>query len=122
VQRNLIGVVDDDHGMLKAVGRLLEAYGFQTRLFGSAEAFMEAGPTEVACLILDIHLPKMSGIDLRRELSRSGVSIPVIFITAHDDEWTNRLVADVGCAACLPKPFASPALLEAVKKAIGAQT
>ena len=122
VRRNLIAVVDDDRDMLKGIGRLLEAYGFQTRLFSSAEAFMEAGARDAACLILDIDLPGMSGIDLRRQLSRSGFSVPVIFVTAHDDEWTYRQVADAGCVAFLLKPFASTALVEAVNKAIGAET
>jgi FixJ family two-component response regulator len=83
---------------------------------------MEAGARDAACLILDIDMPGMSGIDMRRELSRSGFSVPVIFVTAHDDEWTYRQVADVGCVAFLPKPFASTALVEAVNKAIGAET
>jgi FixJ family two-component response regulator len=123
VQRNLIAVVDDDRGILTGIGRVLEANGFQTMLFASAEAFMaNAAGTEAACLVLDIDLPGMSGIDLRRKLLRSGVSIPVIFVTAADTELTYQQVNDVGCAACLPKPFSSMALLGAVRKALGIES
>jgi FixJ family two-component response regulator len=116
----LIAVVDDDPSMLESIGRLLEALGFEIKLFSSAEAYKaQLGATGAACLILDINLPGMSGIDLQRELSSSGIAVPVIFITGNDSEVTMRSVAEAGCVACLPKPFGAPALLEAVNKAIG---
>jgi len=120
---NLVVVVDDDPGMLNSIGHLLEAYGFDIKLFPSAEAFKEQGECAGAvCFILDINLPGMSGIELQRELlSKSRTSVPVIFITGNDSEATFRSVAELGCIACLSKPFRAPALLEAVNKAIGRQ-
>ena len=121
--RNLIVVVDDDPDMLESVGHLLEAYGFDTKLFSSAEACKtQCGAIGAACLILDINLPGISGIDLRRELLRAGISVPVIFMTGNDSEATMRSVAEVGCVACLQKPFRAPALLEAINKALGSTT
>ena len=118
--RNLIAVVDDDPSMLESVGQLLEAYGFDTKLFSSAEACRtQCGAIGAACLILDVNLPGMSGIDLRRELLRAGISVPVIFMTGNDSEATMRSVAEVGCVACLQKPFRAPALLEAINRAVG---
>ena len=118
--RNLIAVVDDDPDMLESVGRLPEAYGFDSKVFSSAESCKkQCGAIGAACLILDINLPGMSGIDLRRELLSSGISVPVIFMTGSDSEATMRSVAEVGCAACLQKPFRAPALLEAINKAVG---
>jgi FixJ family two-component response regulator len=117
---DVVAVVDDDSSILRSVGRLLETLGFRPELFGSAEAFMaEAGVVNPACLVSDIHMPGMSGIDLQLQLSRLGVSVPVIFITAHDSEATMRSVSEAGGVACLRKPFSASALLEAVKKAIG---
>jgi FixJ family two-component response regulator len=115
----LIIVVDDDPSVLKSVGRLLNANGFETRLFSSAEAYKaEAGATGVACLILDIQLGAVSGLDLQRELLGAGSPVPVIFITASDSEATRRSAVEVGCIACLPKPFTATSLMEAVNKAI----
>jgi FixJ family two-component response regulator len=115
----VIIVVDDDPSVLKSVGRLLKAHGFETRLFSSAEAYKaEAGATGVACLILDVQLGAGSGLDLQRELLRAGSPVPVIFITASDSETTRRSAAEVGCIACLSKPLTATSLMEAVKKAI----
>lgn len=118
--RNLIAVVDDDPDMLESVGHLLNAYGFDTKLFSSAEACKkECGAIDAACLILDINLSGMSGVDFRRELLSSGISVPVIFMTGSDSEALMRSIAEVGCVACLPKPFAAPALMDAINKAVG---
>ena len=119
-KRNLIIVVDDDHDVLKSIGRLLEANGFETKLFSSAEAYKaHAESRDAACLILDIH---MSGVDLRRELVRSDIPTPVIFITGDDSAATERSVAEVGCVACIRKPCTATALLEAVKTAVRRDT
>jgi FixJ family two-component response regulator len=119
--RHLIVVVDDDHNVLKSIGRLLEANGFETKLFSSAEAYKAYYRTsDAACLILDIHMRGMSGIDLQRELIRSGELVPVIFITGDDSVATERSVAEAGCA-CIRKPCTATALLEAVKKAVSGE-
>ena len=86
-QSKLIAVVEDDPGMRKALDRLLRAAGYKTELFPSAEALMATETPHLAdCLIFDIHLPGISGLELRRRLTASGHKPPVIFITALDDE------------------------------------
>ena len=116
----VIYVVDDDHDVLKSVGRLLKLRGFASRLFPSAEAF-EAGvdTSEATCLILDIRLGETSGIELRYKLSRSSFPVPVVFITADDSDATRQSAVAAGCVAYLRKPFTSKALVDAVTEAIG---
>lgn len=117
-QRDVIFVVDDDPGILKSVGRLLAAHGYIPRLFNSAEAFQAHTPfDEGACLILDIQLGVVSGIELGRAISLSADSIPIIFITGNDSEPTRRRAMDVGCIAYLTKPLSAAVLVDAVTKA-----
>src|SRR3954447_25271141 len=81
--RHLVIVVDDDPSLLRAVQRVLQVHGFETETFSSVEGFLEgAHLDEATCLVLDVHLQHMSGIELRRQLTHSGHSLPVIFITA----------------------------------------
>jgi FixJ family two-component response regulator len=115
---NAIFVIDDDPSFLKSVGRALTAHGFETQLFSSAESFQQTDQGEASCLVLDIQLGGMSGIDLRRELARSGSQIPVVFITADDNERTKRAANEAGCTAYLTKPFSPQALLDAVNRAL----
>jgi FixJ family two-component response regulator len=113
-------VVDDDAGFLKGVARLLSHNGIQSRTFASAEALIENGCTQTAtCLLLDINLGGISGIDLQRRLAASGSKCPVIFMTAHDDEATRNDALDAGCIAYLCKPFAAHDLLDAIRNAGG---
>jgi FixJ family two-component response regulator len=114
----VIAVVDDDASMLKGIERLLGAYGFVTKVFASAEAFLDLNSTtEVDCLLLDIHLGGMSGIDLRHLLTASGRTLPVIFMTAFDDEATRMQAQSAGCVAFLHKPFAANLLMGAIEQA-----
>ena len=85
----LVAVVDDDAAMRTSVERLLRASGYTTNAFASAEAFLRSGIVDSAIgLVLDVHLGGMSGLELRRRLLDSGATIPVVFITAFDDEAT----------------------------------
>ena len=105
-RRRIVAVVDDDPSMLRAVGDLLDAHGFATKVFASAEEFLDRGAaTQVDCLILDIHLCGMSGIELRLQLKASGSTLPVIFMTAIDDDAMCTEALKAGCVACLRKPF-----------------
>ena len=114
-----IAVVDDDVSMLKGIERLLGAYGFATKVFGSAEAFLELKATaDIDCLLLDINLGGMSGIELRRHLTASGCRLPVIFMTALDDEALPGQAITAGCVACLRKPFPARQLFDAIEKAV----
>jgi FixJ family two-component response regulator len=115
-----IAVVDDDPSMLRAIVRLLQARGFRTQAFASAQAFLTGDSATAAdCLVLDIDLGEMSGIDLRRQLTASGSRLPIIFITALDDEVLRDKAMAAGCVAYLRKPFAADALLAAIHKSTG---
>jgi FixJ family two-component response regulator len=106
-----IYLVDDDPSIRKGLSRLLQSFGCSVDTFGSAEEFLEAKVQESnSCLILDINLGKMSGFGLQEHLSDTGSSIPVIFITAYDDEHTHRRILKTG-APFLIKPFADQNLL-----------
>jgi FixJ family two-component response regulator len=98
--------------------RLIRAHGFEAELFDSIEAFDGgANLDDATCLVLDINLNGNSGIELRRRLTASGHSVPVIFITASDAETVRREALDAGCIAYLTKPFPAKALIEAIKAA-----
>ena len=113
-----IAVVDDDASMLKGIERLLGAYGFATKVFASAEAFLDLNAAvDVDCLLIDIHLGGMSGIELRDHLTASGCKLPVIFMTAFDDEATRMQAQSAGCVAFLHKHFVANLLLGAIGQA-----
>ena len=119
--RNVVLVVDDDPGMLKAVKRLLRQHGYDSVLFPSAEAFWDYSDFDAACcLILDIHLNKELGIDLRHRLTAAGVSLPVIYITGNDTPAVRTAAQASGCIAYLAKPFAVRSLLDPIEKASAA--
>jgi len=120
IVRKIIFVVDDDPGMRLGVKRLLNKHGFETELFDSVEDFHErADVRRPDCLVLDVKLKNGSGIDLRRELTNSGVSVPAIFITANDTDHTRKAAVDAGCVAYLTKPFSGKTLIDAIGKATG---
>jgi FixJ family two-component response regulator len=117
-RRKIVAVVDNDPSMLRAAETLLDAHGFATETFASAEEFLNRGAaTQVDCLLLDIYLGGMSGVKLRRQLEASGSTLPVIFMTAHDDEAIRRQALKAGCVAYLRKPFQGRQLIEAIEKA-----
>ena len=118
-RRKIVAVVDDDPSMLNAAESLLDAQGFATMVFASAEEFLDRGAaTQVDCLLLDIHLGGVSGIELRRRLKDSGSMLPVIFMTALDDEAVRKQALKAGCVAFLRKPFQARQLIDAIKKAV----
>ena len=114
-----IAIVDKDPSVRRALGRLLQAHGFRTQAYASAEAFLLRGRTdEPACIMLDIELEGMSGMELLDRLKADGSSRPVVVITAVDSESTRRRTLEAGCVACLQKPFSADLLLAAITKAI----
>lgn len=118
--RKLVLVVDDDPSILAAVERLLRVHGFDAEMFNTVESFLaRANLRGATCLVLDIHLNGMSGIELRRQLTLSGIELPVIFITANDSETTRKAAMEAGCAAYLPKPFPTKLLVDAIESALG---
>ncbi len=116
----LVSVVDDDESVREALPDLLREFGFAVEAFASAEAFLASNVVgRTRCLVLDIRMPGMSGLDLQRELRQRRQAIPIVFITAHGDESLRpRLIAG-GAVECLLKPFSETALLEAVNAALG---
>ena len=110
-----IAVIEDDPSMLQGLNRLLSAHGFRVQRFTSAESFLDDIATcEAKCVVVDIHLGGISGIDLQRQLASSGRDLPVIFMTAIDNEATRREAVEVGCVAYLKKPFLAKLLIDAI--------
>ncbi|CAN7289193.1 response regulator [Rhizobium leguminosarum] len=117
--RRTIAVVDDDASIRRSVGRLVNAYGFANVEYASAEAFLVRDPAvAIDCLVLDIGLGGIAGIELQRRLKEAGVNLPVIFITALEDERLRAEAEREGCIAYLRKPFAGSVLIAAIKKAL----
>jgi FixJ family two-component response regulator len=114
-QHQSIVVVEDDAGMSKAIARLLRAAGFQPTSFASAEELLQTEAVDsAACLVLDIHLPGLSGLELARLLVTSGRAKPVIFITGQDEASMRDEAHQLGCAY-FRKPFEGKKLLEAIR-------
>jgi FixJ family two-component response regulator len=114
----VVAIVEDDEAMRNALRRVLETEGFVTEVFGTAEACLaNDAAARAGCMVLDIQLPGMSGIDLRRHLLLAGRSIPTVFVTAYEDvRMRDLLVKATDC--CLVKPFAADALIHAVHRSI----
>ena len=112
-------VIDDDEDVVRAVRRLLRSAGFAIDTFASAEAFLDPGnQTRPDCLVLDVHLRGLSGFDLQDLLEASGRSIPIVFVTAHDDTGTRERAQKAATTEYLAKPFEDRSLLCAIHHAI----
>jgi FixJ family two-component response regulator len=112
-------VVDDDESVRESLPDLLKEFGFRALVFSSAEEFLASDSVDLAkCLLLDIVMPGMSGLDLQKELKSRGYTIPIIFITAQKDESTHARVLEQGAVGTLLKPFSDVALREALNKAV----
>jgi len=117
-EQPLVAVVDDDESVRESLPDLLWELGFAAHVFSSAQEFlMSDGSSGVGCLILDVAMPGMTGLDLQRELKRRGQKIPIVFITGHKDEVVRAQAYKEGAAAFLIKPFSDTALLEALNTA-----
>lgn len=118
VSQPIIFVIDDDASVRKALQRLIGSVGMTARTFASAEDFLEADLPLPDCLILDLCMPGMSGLELQQRLIASGKRVPIVFITAHDDE-RSRQAAMAACAVdFLRKPFEEQALLDVLSIAL----
>jgi FixJ family two-component response regulator len=117
----LVSVVDDDESVRESLPDLLRQCGFKAEAFASAEEFLASEALgQTRCLILDIAMPRMNGLDLQRELTLRRHEIPIVFITAHGDETTRPRLLKEGAVECLLKPFSEKALLDAVDVALRA--
>ena len=116
----LVSVIDDDESVREALPDLLREFGFSVEAFSSANEFLASSALwRSACLVLDIQMPGMSGLELHRELVRRQNVVPVVFITAHADQTLCGQVIKAGAIDCLKKPFSETDLLGAVNTALG---
>jgi FixJ family two-component response regulator len=116
----LVIIVDDDPSVRDALSLLLSSVGHQVRTYGSAQAFLDSGldPRGPACLVLDVRMPGLSGLDLQQELTARNRSLPIIFITGHGDIPMSVRAMKKGAVDFLPKPFDDSELLTAVQTAL----
>ena len=115
----VVFVVDDDPSLRRAIKRLVESVGSQVELFGSAHEFLQAQrPDAPSCLVLDIRLPKISGLEFQRQLTDAGIHIPIIFITAHGDIPMTVRAIKAGAVEFLTKPFRDQDLLDAIHQGL----
>jgi FixJ family two-component response regulator len=119
VASSAVYIIDDDHGMRQAVQDLVESVGLHAESFATAEEFLRKGCSpEASCLVLDVRLPTMSGLDFQRQLATAGVQIPIIFITAHGDIPMSVGALKAGAVEFLTKPFRDQDLLDAIQQAL----
>jgi FixJ family two-component response regulator len=121
IQRNTkaIAIVDDDDLMRSALQGFLKAVGLPAQAFASAEEFLNSGQQrEIGCLIADIRMPGISGLELQAKLNAENCRIPTIFITAHGDEKMRLQALRAGAVEFLAKPFDDEALLESIRVAL----
>ena len=115
----IVFVIDDDASFRQSTGRLIQSIGFQVKTFGAAAEFLSTGRTDVpSCLVLDVRLPGLSGLDLQQELGEAGIEIPIIFITGHGDIPMSVRAMKAGAVEFLTKPFREQDLLDAIRQAI----
>jgi FixJ family two-component response regulator len=115
----IVFAVDDDASMREALSRLFRSIGMRAEIFGSAQDFLIfKRPDAPACLVLDVRLPGLSGLDLQRELAAADCTIPIIFITGHGDIPMSVEAMKAGAVEFLTKPFRDQALLDAIHQAI----
>ena len=118
-ERLLLSVVDDDEMLRESLPDLLREFGFSARAFSSGQEFLSSNDVgETRCLILDVAMPGMSGLEVQEELKRRRQAMPIIFITGQKDEEIRRQAFSQGAVKFLLKPFSDSALLEAVNAAL----
>jgi FixJ family two-component response regulator len=115
-----VAIVDDDESVCRSLARLLRATGIHAVTYSSAEAFLaDSKRPQFDCVVLDVQLPGISGLELQRQLSIPGKSPPVIFITAHDDPRARDQALAAGCAAFFRKTDSGSDVLDAIRNAVG---
>ena len=119
MRRGLISVVDDDESIRRTTTFLIESFGFRAAAFESAGNFLKSGQLhDTSCLIVDVQMPGMNGLELQSELAAAGYGIPIIFVTAYDDKESRGRAMQTGAVAFLGKPFGDEQLLQTVRSAL----
>jgi FixJ family two-component response regulator len=117
--QSIVMIVDDDDSIRKAVRRLMKSFGFAIETFASAEQFLDSDRLEkTSCLILDVHMPGMNGLELQERIAASSHGIPIIFITAFNDGRARAQALKAGAVGYLIKPFADEELLNCIHTAL----
>ena len=118
--RGLISIVDDDESIRRTTTFLIESFGFPAASFESAEKFLKSGQLhDTSCLIVDVQMPGMSGLELQSELAAAGYDIPIVFMTAYENKVSRQQAMQAGAVAFLAKPFGDEQLLQTVRLALG---
>jgi len=119
VKAHLIAIVDDDAAVRRTTARLVEALGYRAAAFESAESFLESDQvSETSCLVADVYMPGINGLELQSHLAAAGHSIPIMFITAYDTKESRQRAMQGGAIAFLIKPFSEELLLETIRAAL----
>ena len=119
LEERLVAIVDDDISVRQSARRLIRSLGYRAEAFGSAEEFLDSGQaTETSCLILDVRMPGMDGLELQRRLAGNDPPIPVVFITALASDEEERRARQAGAVAFLRKPVGKDALLHVLRAAL----
>lgn len=117
--QRIVIIVDDDEPVRKATRRLVKSFGFVVETFASAEDFLDSGrPDRTCCLILDLKMPGMSGLELQRRLIDAGRQIPIVFVTGFADDRTQSEAMEAGALGFLAKPFREDDLLDCLQLAL----
>lgn len=115
----MISIVDDDESIRDSTRQFLRSAGYQVATFDSAESFLGSGAVEeTECIILDVRMPGMDGLELQRRLNATGAGVPIVFVTAHDDASSRRQAIGAGAVDFLNKPFETNTLLSTVETAL----
>lgn len=115
----LVSIVDDDESVRRTTKLLVQSFGFKAAVFESAEDFLKSESIrDASCLILDVRMPRMNGLQLQSRLAAEGYATPIIFITAHDDKESRDRAMKAGAIAFLYKPFSDQQLLDAIRSAL----
>jgi FixJ family two-component response regulator len=119
VTRNLISVIDDDESVRRTTTLLIESFGFRAAAYESAESFLRSGQIrDTSCLIVDVQMPGMNGLQLQSHLAAAGCGIPIIFITAYESIDSRQRAMRAGAAAFLGKPFSDEQLLQTIRSTL----
>jgi FixJ family two-component response regulator len=117
----LVAIVDDDASVRRSMERLIRSFGYRIQVFSSGEEFLSSGAVEqVACLLLDVRMPGMNGLDVQRNVVDRGVRVPIIFLTARASDEEERRARLAGAVEFLRKPLAEARLRQAIENVIGA--
>jgi FixJ family two-component response regulator len=115
----MISIVDDDGSVRTAIKALLRSAGYEAETFASAELFIESGAQrETECLVLDVRMPGIDGLELQRRMNEAKSHVPIIFVTAHDDRTHRKTAMAAGAASFFHKPFDANAFVAAVRAAM----